>query len=200
VDVADEVANVTAAVEQGDHGVLDTVFGGGVIGIDSFIPDGPKGFEGLLGLGEHGCEFFASGFEIFASVGVGIQAHLFKSHVELKGLFEEVGRGHLFLGGAGGLGEVGGGAGLLFELDAFEGEEILGAGYGFAEGAVGIVELGAGGKRGVLFFCGAGGEAVRVQLARLRVEGLLERREIEVQVLRKVEEGEVVCVAHQVSL
>jgi hypothetical protein len=113
-------------------------------------------------------------------------AHLFEGHVELEGLFEEVGGSDLLFGCSGGLGCVGGGAGLLFELDALEREQVLGAGDGVAEGAVGVVELRTGGKRGLLLGCGLGGEAVGVQLARLRVEGLLERGEVEVQVLRGV--------------
>ena len=69
----------------------------------------------LLGFGEHGGELGAGGFEFAAGVGVvASHLHLFESHVELEGFFEEVGRGYLFLLRAGGLGEVGGGAGLFF--------------------------------------------------------------------------------------
>jgi hypothetical protein len=108
----------------------------------------------------------------------------------------------LFFGGARGLGGVGGGAGLFFELDAFEGEEVLGAEDGVAEGAVGVVELGGCGEGGVLLGLGFGGEAVGVELARLGVEGLLEFGEVDAEVQRKAEEGEVGVggvVAHQVQ-
>jgi hypothetical protein len=89
-------------------------------------------------------------------------------------------------------GGVGGGAGLFFELDAFEGEKVLGASDGRAEGTVGVVELGTGGERGFLLGGGLAGEAVGVELAGLGVEGLLERGKVEVEVRREREEGEVV--------
>jgi len=44
-----------------------------------------------------------------------------------------------------------------------------------------------------------GGKPVRVQLARLRVEGFLERRRVNVQMARQREEGEEIC-AHQLQL
>jgi hypothetical protein len=55
------------------------------------------------------------------------------------------------------------------------------------------------GKRGLLLFDRPRGEAVWVQPARLRIEGLLERGEIDVKMARQVEEGEEVG-AHQLRL
>jgi hypothetical protein len=87
VYVADEVADVAAAVEEGDHGLLGGVFGGGVVGVDGGVPLGPEGFELLLGFGEHGGELRAGGFEVTADAGVRIGvrlqgfAHLFEGHV-----------------------------------------------------------------------------------------------------------------------
>ena len=146
VYVADEVADVAATVEEGDHRLLGGVFGGGVVGGYGGVPFGPEGFQLLLRFGEHGGEVLLGLFEILAGLRVVFahffgHAHLLESHVEFEGFFEEVGWGDLFLLGAGGFGGVGGGAGLLFELDAFEGEEVFGAGDGCAEGAVGVVEL-----------------------------------------------------------
>jgi hypothetical protein len=122
----------------------------------------------------------------------GVHTHLFEGHVELEGFFEEVGWGYLFLLCSRCFGSVCRRAGLLFKLDAFEGEQVLGAGDGGAEGAVGVVELRAGGERGLLLRKGFAGEAVGVELAGLSVKGLLERGEVEVQVRREREEGEVV--------
>ena len=45
---------------------------------------------------------------------------------------------------------IGGGSRLLFELDAFEGEEVLGAEDGVLEGAVRVVQAGGGGEGGFL--------------------------------------------------
>ncbi len=127
VDVADEVADVAAAIEESDHGLLGGVFGGVVVGVDGEVPGGPEGFEILLGFGEHARKFCLGGFEFAAGVGVvSTHLHFFEGHVEFEGFFEEVGRGYLFLCGAGGLGKVGGRAGLLFELDALEGQKVFG--------------------------------------------------------------------------
>ena len=51
VDVADEVAEVAAAVEQGDHGVAGGGFGGGVVGVDGGVPLGVEGGEVGVGGG-----------------------------------------------------------------------------------------------------------------------------------------------------
>src|ERR1700743_2754395 len=42
VDVADEVADVAAAVEEGDHGLLGGVAGSGVVGVFGGVPLGPE--------------------------------------------------------------------------------------------------------------------------------------------------------------
>ena len=88
-----------------------------------------------------------------------------KLHVELEDLFEELGWDDLLFLDAGGAGSFGGGFGLLFELDALEGEEVLGAQDGIFEGAVGVVEQGGLGQGGFLLGEGFGGEAVGVELA-----------------------------------
>ena len=81
---------------------------------------------------------------------------------------------------------------------------------GIAQGPISVVERGGRGERGVLLGLWFGGEAVGMQLARLGVEGLLERGEIDVQVrgeaeLREVRVLQIVArvlvqvLAHQVS-
>ena len=45
VDVADEVAEVAAAVEEGDHRVAGGGFGGGVSGVEGGVPLGVEGGE-----------------------------------------------------------------------------------------------------------------------------------------------------------
>ena len=106
-----------------------------VVGVDGQVPGGPQAFELLLRFGEHRRELGALVFELCAGVGVIAHLEFFERHVELEGLFEQVGRGDLLLGRAGGLGKVGGRAGLLFELDAFKGEKIFGAGDGNRAGS-----------------------------------------------------------------
>jgi hypothetical protein len=116
-----------------------------------------EGGEVGVGGGEFGVEVGFGGDEFAAELRVGIRrvadaahflggAHLFELHVELEGLFEEIFGDDLLLGGAGGAGGGGGGGGLLLELDAFELEEVLGAGDGVLEGAVGVVEAGGFGE------------------------------------------------------
>lgn len=151
----------------------------------------------LMGLTEHGGELGAGGLELGASIGI-VAAHLdlFEGHIELKGLFEKVRGDGLLLFGAGGPGGVGSGAGLLIELDAVQGEQVFGAKDGIAKGTVGVIEPGAGCERCLLFFRGAGGKAIGVELAGLRVEGSFQSREIDAQVVREGEEGEVIRIAH----
>ena len=132
--------------------------------------------------------------------GPGSSLHFFELHVEFEGFFEEVGWGYLFFFGAAGFGGVGGCAGLLFELNAFEGEQVFGSGDGVAEGAVGVVERGTGGESGFLGVGAEVREAVWVELAGLRIEGLLERVEVDVQVRGEAKLSEVIVlcvVAHQ---
>ena len=151
VDVADEVAEVAAAVEEGDHRVAGGGLGGGVVGVDGQVPLGVEGGEVGVGGGELGVEVGFGGEKFAAELRVVVAhflggAHLFELHVELEGLFEEIFGDDLLLGGAGGAGGGGGGGGLLLELDAFELEEVLGAGDGVLEGAVGVVEAGGLGE------------------------------------------------------
>src|ERR1700760_3543400 len=56
VDVADEVADVAAAVEQGDHGLFGGVACGRVVGVLGGVPLRPECLELLLGVVEHGGE------------------------------------------------------------------------------------------------------------------------------------------------
>src|SRR6185437_12783470 len=116
-------------------------------------------------------------------------------HVELEGFFEEIGRGDLLLFRAGRAGCVGRGTRLLFELNAFKCKQVFGSRDGVAEGTIGVVELRTGGKRGLLLGEWARGEAVGVQLARLCVEGFLERCGVDTKVAREAELDEVVVVA-----
>jgi len=44
VYVADQVADVAAAVEEGDHGLFGRILLGGVVGVDGGVPLGPEGF------------------------------------------------------------------------------------------------------------------------------------------------------------
>jgi hypothetical protein len=196
VDIADEVADVAAAVEEGDHGLLGGFFGGVATGVDGGVPLGPEGFELLLDFGEHGGELCAGGFEVGADVGVRVHLHLFEGHVEFEGLFEQVGWGYLFLLRAGGFREIGGGSGLLFKLNALQGKKVFGAENGVAEGAVCVIELRRCGERGLLGLGRLAGEAVRMQLAGLRVKGLLECGEVQVEMLRQREEREVIGGDH----
>ena len=135
--------------------------------------------------------------EVFAELGFVLPrlfggAHLFELHVEFEGLFEEVFGDDLLFLRAGGAGGLGGGLGLLFELDAFELEEVFGAGDGVLEGAVGVVEVGGFGQGGLLLGGGSGGETVGVEPAGEGVEGLFEGGGVEVELGREGEEGEVV--------
>src|ERR1700722_12560299 len=106
VYVADEVAEVAAAVEQGDHGVAGGEFGGGGVGVDGGVPLGVESVEGGVGGGHFGVEIGLGRDEVFAELGFVFAnlfggAHLFELHVELEGFFEEVFGDDLFLGGTG---------------------------------------------------------------------------------------------------
>ena len=149
----------------------------------------------MLGFGHFLLEGDGGGLKVAMEVGVSLVAHFFgglhlhELHVEFEDLFEELGGDELLFLGAGGAGCVGGGLGLLFELDAFEGEEVLGAEDRVFQGAVSVVEAGGGGEGGLLL---VGGEAVGVELAGLGVEGFFEGLGVQVEEAGKGEGGEVV--------
>jgi hypothetical protein len=111
----------------------------------------PERFELLLRVVEHAGEPGAGGFEVSARLGIVVahllvHAHLFKLHVELEGLFKEVGRGDLLFLCAGGAGGVGRGTRLLLELNAFEREKIFSSRNGVAQGTIGAACCSAGGR------------------------------------------------------
>jgi hypothetical protein len=130
----------------------------------------PEGFEVGLGLDHLFVEGILGGHQLAAKFGffiahLSVRAHLGELHVQLEDLFEKFGRDDLLLLLAGGAGGVGGGLRLLLKLNAFEREQVLGAGDGVFQGAVGVVEERGLGEGGLLLGEGLAGEAVGVQLA-----------------------------------
>src|SRR5208283_1546924 len=67
----------------------------------------------------------------------------FEMHVELENFFQKIGRDDLLLKFAGLASLFRGLLGLLFQFDAFEAQQILGALDGIFQGAIGVIEHGA---------------------------------------------------------
>ena len=196
VDVADQVAEIAATVEEGNESFLDGGSGGFVVRGLGGVPARPERFELALGGEQLDVEGLRGGFEIAPEVGVRVVAelfgglHLHQLHVQLKDLLEQLGGDELLLLGAGGAGGFGGGFRLLLELDALEREQVLGTGDGVAQSAVGVVEEGGVGEGGFLLGGGARGETIGVELAGASVEGGFEGGGVESEMAGEGEDGE----------
>ena len=145
IDVADEVTHITASIEQSYHGVAGPQLRFFVPGLFGGVPTRPECFEIFAQPFQHFRKAAAGGMKIALGSHIFFtrmarNAHLFQLHVQFKYLFEQIGRSYLLFFTSGFPGRVCSLPGLLFQLHAFEREEVFRPQDGVAQGTVGIIQ------------------------------------------------------------
>ena len=121
-----------------------------------------------------------------------IHAQFFELHVQFENFFEQIRGNDLFLDLSGGASLLGGAFGLLFEVHAFQMQQVFGALDRVSEGAVSVVEQGTLFQAPFLFL-GAGARVqVGMKLAAQFVESFFQGSDIEIQLGRQPEKREIV--------
>ena len=113
-------------------------------------------------------------------------------HVEFENFFQKIGRHDLLFQFAGGASLFRRLFRLLFQFDAFEAQQILGALDGIFQRAVGVVEHGTLFQAPGAFLGVRLREHVRMKAAAQRVEFFFECGRVEVELARKSKKSEIV--------